>query len=174
MQHGGIIDEYTGDGLKADFGVPIPRTTEAAIRQDALNAVRCALAMAEDIRRLNVRWRERGLPEMSVRIGICTGSVIAGSLGGAERLKYTTVGDTVNIASRLESLNKDAAAGGFDETPCRILVAEETYRHVHGRVSADKVGEVSLKGRRQTMTVYRIVGPVNDDNDPVTTKEAAE
>jgi len=101
MKHGGIVDEYSGDGLKADFGVPVPRTTEAEISQDAVNAVNCALAMKREIKRLNASWQERNLPTVNMRVGIFTGPVVAGSLGSTQRLKYTTIGNTVNIASRL-------------------------------------------------------------------------
>ena len=130
MKHGGIVDEYAGDGLKADFGVPVPRTTEAEISQDAVNAVNCALAMKREIKRLNTLWHERNLPTVNMRVGIFTGPVVAGSLGSTQRLKYTTIGDTVNIASRLERLAKDLAGYDFKNSPCRILIGESNLRYL--------------------------------------------
>ncbi len=165
MKHGGIVDEYAGDGLKADFGVPVPRTTEAEISQDAVNAVNCALAMEREIRRLNAFWRENNLPTTNMRVGIFTGPVVAGSLGSTQRLKYTTIGDTVNIASRLEHLGKDLAGYDFTNRPCRILIGETTLRYLGTRFKAEKVGEVSLKGKVQKITTYCLIGVADEHSD---------
>ena len=78
MDHGGIVDDYFGDAIKVNFGVPLPRTTDAEIRQDAVNAVTCALAMEREMIRLNMGMRERGLPMLKMRVGIYTGPVVAG------------------------------------------------------------------------------------------------
>jgi adenylate cyclase len=161
MDHGGIIDEYTGDGFKADFGVPVPRTTETEMRQDAMNAVRCALAMEEEMKRLNAFWQERNLPTGNLRIGIFTGPVVAGSLGSAQRLKYTTIGDTVNIASRLESYDKDYLGPDPTHSPCRILIGETTLSHLGDQFNIKKVGEVSLKGKIQKITIYHVFGRIH-------------
>jgi adenylate cyclase len=160
MDHGGIIDEYTGDGFKADFGVPLPRTTEFEISQDAMNAVRCALAMEEEMKRLNILWQERNLPTGNMRIGIFTGPVVAGSLGSSQRLKYTTIGDTVNIASRLESFDKDYPGPETTHSPCRILIGETTLFHLGNHFTIKKVGEVSLKGKVQKITIYHVLGRI--------------
>ena len=96
-----VIDNYIGDSIKADFGVPLPRT--------AVAAVDCALAMERELKHLNTVWQQQDLPTVEMRIGIFTGPVVAGSLGSAQRLQYTTVGDTVKIASKLESFDKDLA-----------------------------------------------------------------
>jgi adenylate cyclase len=158
MEHGGVIDEYTGDGFKADFGVPVPRKSEAEICQDALNAVNCALAMGTEVKRLNAIWQERNLPTADMRIGIFTGPVVAGSLGSARRLKYTTIGDTVNIASRLESFDKDYLGPNSANPACRILIGEATLQCLGNQFRAYKVGEVSLKGKVQKITIYCLVG----------------
>lgn len=158
MDHGGVVDNYIGDSIKADFGVPLPRTAEAAISQDAVAAVNCALAMESELKRLNALWSQQGLPTVAMRIGIFTGPVVAGSLGSAQRLKYTTIGDTVNIASRLESFDKDAAALDLVEHPCRILIGEPTLHHLNHRFETERVGEATLKGKDEKVTVYRVVG----------------
>ncbi|MCP4691392.1 MAG: CHASE2 domain-containing protein, partial [Desulfobacterales bacterium] len=154
MEHGGVVDNFVGDAIKADFGVPIPRTSEEDIRRDALNAVRCALAMEKEIHRLNARWREKGLPAVGARVGIFTGPAVAGLLGGSRRMKYTTLGDTVNIASRLESYDKSLAR----EAPCRILIGESTLRYLDDRFKTRPIGEVSLKGKDEKIRVYRVIG----------------
>jgi adenylate cyclase len=158
ITHGGVIDNYVGDALKADFGVPLPRTTEAEIALDAVNAVTCALAIEEAILRLNTLWQERAFPAVGMRLGIFTGPVVAGSLGSAQRLKYTTVGDTVNTASRLESLAQDGAGLSVAPGQCRILIGEATLRYLGQQFITQRVGEVSLKGKEQRITVYRVLG----------------
>ena len=173
MQHGGIVDDYAGDGLKADFGVPFPRTTEAEIGQDVVNAVNCALAMEQELNRLNVNWRERNLPTANMRIGIFTGPVVAGSLGSSQRLKYTTVGDTVNIASRLERLSKDLAGFDFEDRSCRILVGESSLPYLGDRFETKKVGEVSLKGKVEKITVHCLIGRVDRSLEDKGQEEAA-
>lgn len=158
MRHSGVIDDYFGDGIKANFGVPIERTSESEIAADALNAVRCALAMRAALADLNASWERAGLPKARLRIGIATGPLVAGSVGSSERMKYTTVGDTVNIAARLETFDREGfAAMGADE-PCRILVTAETCRRVAAFVRAESLGPVSLKGKEQEIVVFRVLG----------------
>jgi adenylate cyclase len=98
-----------------------------------------------------------------MRIGICTGNVVAGCIGSAKRMKYTTVGDTVNIAARLESFDKTSFGGGAgSEEDCRILIAESTWRLVKERFVAEPVGELPLKGKYEKISVYRIIGDIQD------------
>jgi adenylate cyclase len=154
MAHGGIIDDFAGDGIKANFGLPLPEQTEGLIRRDALSAVRSALDMEKEMRRLNAHWQEKGLPEVGMRIGIHTGPAVAGALGSFERMKYTTIGDTINTASRLESYDKDLGK----EALCRILIGESTLRCLGPEFRTERIGEVSLKGKEEKITIYRVLG----------------
>jgi adenylate cyclase len=158
MDHGGVVDDYFGDGVKVNFGVPLPRTTDAERRQDAVHAVSCAVALEQDMRRLNGITQERGLPPLRRRIGINTGAVVAGSLGSAERRKYTTLGDTVNTAARLESFSKELNLSHLAESPCRILISESTYRYLGDQFETQKVGELSLKGKEEKIPAYCVTG----------------
>ena len=158
MEHGGVVDDYFGDGVKVNFGVPVPRTTEAEISQDAVNAVNCALALEEEMRRLNARMNEKNLPTLRMRVGIFTGPVVAGSLGSADRLKYTTLGDTVNTASRLESFDKELELPHLATSPCRILLGESTLPHLGSRFITQRVGEMALKGKESKITAYCVLG----------------
>jgi adenylate cyclase len=153
---GGLVDDFFGDGLKAGFGIPVARHTEAEIRQDALNAVLCAVEMGEQLARLNAAWGAAGLPGAGIRIGIHTGEAVAGCMGGKGRLKYTTVGADVILAQRLESY----ADGDhdFSREPFRILVSEATYRRVADRVEAVCLGPVQLKGRAEPSVAYKVLG----------------
>jgi adenylate cyclase len=163
IKHGGVIDDYAGDAIKANFGVPLPRNSEEEIAQDAVKAVTCALAMEQEMHRLNLRHEQGGLATIGMRIGIHTGLVVAGSVGTSERLKYTTVGDAVNTAARLESLDRDIV----QETPgrrlCRILIDESTKRYLGDRFVLDRIGEVSVKGKEQTLMVYRVIGHAGEE-----------
>jgi adenylate cyclase len=152
MINGGVVDDYAGDGIKANFGVPFPRKTSAAIAKDAVNAVNCALAMGKKVETLNGIWEKQGLPKAGTRIGIFTGSVVAGALGSSERMKYTTVGDIVNIAARLESYDKDLARN----SPWRILIGETTLQYLNNKFNVQMIGEAVLKGKDETIQIYRV------------------
>lgn len=158
MEFGGVVDDYAGDGIKADFGVPLPRLTENEIAQDVNNAVRCAMAMEREITVLNDRWRQQRLPSVGIRIGICTGEVLAGTVGSRFRAKYTTLGDTVNIASRLESFDKSLAA----EDVCRILISESCLDYLEDGYRMETIGLLQLPGKDLNVRVYRILGPKSE------------
>src|ERR671932_568140 len=142
--HQGVINKFTGDGMLAVFGVPIPRTTPQEIAEDASLAVSCALAISSRLPQMNQNWSGRGLPSAKMRVGIFTGPVMVGSLGGTTRLEYGVIGDSVNIASRLESCEKHR-----QEDTCRILIAEETLLHLGDKFEVESWGALPLKGREQ-------------------------
>ncbi len=158
IRFGGVIRQYAGDSIVVIFGVPVARRTEEEISRDAVNAVECALAMEATLLERNRRWQAAGRPTTGMRIGVFTGPVVAGSLGGAERSEYAVVGDTVNIASRLESFDKDLHPPDPEKRPGRILIGETTLRYLGQRFETERVGDVSLKGRSLPVGVYRVVG----------------
>ncbi|MEG4211610.1 adenylate/guanylate cyclase domain-containing protein [Microcoleus sp. S13_B4] len=153
QEHQGVINKFTGDGMLAVFGVPIPRTTPEEIAEDARLAVSCALAISSRLPEMNQNWLDRGLPVVKMRVGIFTGPVMVGSLGGTTRLEYGVIGDSVNIASRLESCEKER-----HEDTCRILIAEETFVHLADKFEVESWGALPLRGREQKVNVYRILG----------------
>jgi len=150
--HQGIINKFTGDGLLAVFGVPVPRQTPQAIALDAQRAVSCALEMRTRLDQLNQGWQQQGKPTVQMRVGIFTGPVVAGSLGAKQRLEYGLIGDSVNVAARLESLEKQRQTGS-----CRILLAAETLVQLEDQVEVEPWGQLSLRGREQAVTVYRVL-----------------
>ena len=155
--HGGVVDDYYGDMIKADFGVLTAGQTEEDIKREAKNAVRCAMTMEQEMIRLNAQWQQEGLPAVRMRIGINTGPVVAGSLGSAQRLKFTTVGDSVNIAARLESFQKESLETWAEEEVCRILIGEMTKHYLGDHPwGLQEVGAVTLKGKANTIPVYRL------------------
>jgi len=153
----GIINKFTGDGMLAVFGVPMNRTTPIEVSADAQQAVQCALDMGNHLDQLNQDWQNRRLPTVQMRVGIFTGPVVVGSLGGKARLEYGVIGDSVNIASRLESYEKNRQA---DTETCRVLIAKDTLVHLQGKFEVEHWGPLSLKGKHQTVDVYRVLGPV--------------
>ncbi|RZM74093.1 adenylate/guanylate cyclase domain-containing protein [Leptolyngbya iicbica LK] len=158
-EHRGIVNKFTGDGLLAVFGVPVPRTTPEEIAHDAQQAVRCALAMGDRLAQLNQDWTRRGLANARMRVGIFTGPVVVGSLGGQDRLEYGVIGDSVNTAARLESCLKTRQPG-----ICRILIAHETLEHLHNQFQVESWGDVELKGKELLADVYRVIGPAGGDD----------
>ena len=152
LERGGVVDKFIGDAVMAVFGVPFPRSSEAEVAADAIAAVQCAIAMSERLQQLNQKWEVEGLPKAQMRVGIATGTVITGSLGSAQRLEYTTLGDSVNIAARLESYDK---ALGHDLI-CRILINEETDGYVRNQFPTECIGEVMLRGRGTPTPIYQV------------------
>jgi adenylate cyclase len=137
--HGGVLDKFAGDAVMAVFGAPRPATDHAH------RALGCAAAMQRRQVALNDAAEPTGLPTFQIGIGVNTGTVVAGTLGGPGRLDYTVLGDAVNIAQRLQS----EAVGG------EILASAVTVRQ-SGTDQAEPAGLKHLKGRQELVEVYRI------------------
>ncbi len=150
--HQGIVNKFMGDGIMAVFGVPIARTNPEAIAADAHHAVTCAITMRDRLAALNHTWQQQGATPIQMRIGIFTGSVMVGSLGGKTRLEYGVIGDSVNTASRLESCEKERQ---MDD--CRILIAQETLDYLPAGWDVEPWGELHLKGKQHPVRVYRVL-----------------
>jgi len=138
----GTLDKFLGDGVMAVFGAPI-------YHQDhSLRAIRTALAMQAGIRDLSGRRATEGKPPIAVGIGINAGDAVAGTVGTDARMEYTVIGDSVNLAARLESSSK---AG-------QILISEQTYLKVQAAVEARSLGRVRVKGKEEEIGVYEVIG----------------
>ncbi len=142
FKHGGALDKFLGDGMLATFGVPRARGDEA------LRAARAALEMTAALPTLNEARRRRGLPELSQGIGLHFGPAIVGNVGVPERLEYTVIGDTVNVASRLQSLSKDLRR--------ELLISAEVYSRLPAELSVrfKDAGLHTIRGREQPVAVY--------------------
>lgn len=160
--HGGVVDDYAGDGVMANFGFPVPSESEAAIDADAVAAVRCALAMGDKMRELNTSWEARGLRRGRCRVGICTGPAVVGCVGADRSLKYTSVGDTVNTAARLESFDKEQFISEAPGVISRVLVSEETWRRSRDEFETVDLGAHALKGKQAPVKIYRVMGLAKD------------
>lgn len=155
--HRGMINKYIGDAIMVVFGTPIPRTTEEEIALDATRAIDCALAMCDALKTLNADFVRRGLPAVGIRAGVFTGPLTAGTLGSSQRLEYTVIGDTVNMAARLEQIKTLEPFGEVD-TPCRILIGESTQRHLPSRYQTRALPPVLVAGKTEPIPVYLVEG----------------
>jgi len=158
IEHRGVLSKYIGDSIMAIFGVPVPRRSDIEFTEDAISAINCALGMGEKLLELNHRWQVQGRPMTAMRIGIFTGPMVVGSLGGSQRLEYTVIGDSVNTASRLEQFNKDRFNPDVLKNPCRVIIGASTYRYVKNYFDTEELGEVSLKGKGESVTAFRVIG----------------
>lgn len=161
-RHGGVVIRFIGDAILAGFGIPVPRGSMGLIESDANRAASCALEIQEVLVRLNNDWSSRGLPTVTMRIGLNTGALLAGSLGNTERLEYTIHGDTVNTAARLESYQKESASSDFFVSPCRILISESTRQYLPSSFQCQPFGNLSLKGKDNLTQVFRLVSSKHD------------
>jgi adenylate cyclase len=144
MHHHGVVDKFIGDAIMAVFGAPVPEP------DDALRAVKAALAMQARLRKINEVFKARGLPEIRTGIGLHFGQVVAGNIGHVERMEYTVIGDTVNLASRLEGMTK--------ELDSDVVMSADLYEQVAHQVDAEPLQRIKVKGRDRDVMVYRLIG----------------
>jgi adenylate cyclase len=142
--HQGTLDKYIGDAIMAFWGAPQEQPDHA------LRACRAALAMVERLDALRARWREKGLPDVDVGIGVNTGPMSVGFVGSQDRFyNYTVLGDAVNLASRLEGANKEYGT--------RILLGAATREAAGGAVVARELDLVRVKGKREPVQVFELL-----------------
>lgn len=143
FRHEGTLDKFIGDAVMAVFGAPV------SLGNDAERAVRAALEMQAAILAVRARWVGRAA--LDVGIGINTGDVVIGNIGSDRRLEYAAIGDTVNVAARIENLTRTYEVG--------ILISEATYEAVRDCFDCRKVDSVAVRGREQQVTLYEVIGP---------------
>lgn len=143
MRNNGTIDKYIGDAVMAFWGAPITD------RHQTLNACKSALFIQRRLSDLNRKWQGEEKPILETRIGIHTGDVIVGNIGSSDRMNYTALGDTVNLASRLEGVNKMYHT--------KILISEDSYKEVSSHCIVRPVDIVAVKGREKGIKIYELV-----------------
>jgi len=157
--HGGLLDKYIGDAVMAFWGSPV------AVPDHAERCCNAALDMLAELRRLNARWEEAGLPHFEIRIGINSGDAVVGNFGSSRRFSYTAVGDDVNLASRLEHLNGQFGTG--------VLISDRTRKTIGDAFICREVDHTPVRGRKQTITVHELLGRRADDHDGSLARRAA-
>jgi adenylate cyclase len=143
---GGVVNQMIGDGLMAIFGAPLP------LAEPALAAARAALDMIELVQLFNAERASEGKPPIAIGVGIASGEVIAGYTGTQQRATYTCVGDTVNLAARLEAHTKTAGRP--------ILSDGATQAALAGRLAAEPLGEQAFKGLSVATPVFALQLPL--------------
>lgn len=141
--HAGVLDKFIGDAIVAFWGAPVTDSDHAR------RAVSCALTMQRRLQQLRGDWRRRGLPQLTMRVGINTGLAVVGNVGSLDRLDYTMIGDTVNLAARLEGANKYYGSG--------ILISEHTHRQVGGLFACRELDKVRVQGKQQPVAIYEVI-----------------
>jgi adenylate cyclase len=146
-RHGGTLNQIVGDGLMAVFGAPVPH----ADRRE--RAVRAALEMLENLAAFNEQQGALGKPEIRIGIGIASGEMIAGYTGTRDRATYTCVGDTVNLASRIQSHTKVVGHS--------ILIDGETRDGLPADLQATALGPIQFRGKQQLVEVFSVGAPAS-------------
>jgi adenylate cyclase len=151
LEYGGYLDKYEGDAVVAVFGVPVDQTDHAE------RACLAALDMQKVLVDLRKKWSAEKRPAFEARIGLNTGEMIAGNIGGKNRFDYTVIGDPVNLASRLEGANKMYGT--------KIMLGEETYGQAKDKIMARELDFLRVKGKSRPVRVFELVGRRSDNFD---------
>ncbi len=144
LKYDGTLDKYEGDAVMAFWGAPLPQ------KDHALRTCYAALDMQQRLAELRPKWKKEGKPELAVRCGINTGTVIVGNMGGKDRFDYTVIGDSVNLASRLEGANKQYQSD--------IMISDFTFNQVKGKVVTRELDLIQVKGKTEPVKVYELLG----------------
>ena len=147
---GGVVDKLMGDGIMAFWGAPND------IENPSRAAIDCALKMLDNLREL--QKNDPRFADLDIGIGISTGDVVVGNLGGEKRFDYSVIGDTVNFASRLEGLTRHFKV--------HLLVSRETYTEAGGGYIGRELGLVKVKGKQLFVPIVHVAGRENDSVDP--------
>lgn len=142
-QHSGNVDKYIGDSVMAFWGAPLDDPTHA------VHACQAALSCCYQINELNDKWKKQGKPLFYTRFGINTGTTVVGNMGSFDRLNYTAIGDEVNIAARLEQINKIYGT--------QIIVSEAVYQKCKGKFLFRPIDIVRVKGKVNYTIIYELV-----------------
>jgi len=143
MKFHGTVDKFEGDAIIAFYGAPLP------FEDHATRACLAGLEMQERLGQLRDQWQREGRPELFVRMGINTGPMVVGNMGSASRMDYTMMGDSVNLASRLEGANKPYGT--------HIMISENTFQQARDAVEARKLDMIQVVGKAEPVTVYELL-----------------
>jgi len=143
FKYDGLLDKYMGDAIMAIWGAPLDQSDHP------LRACYTALEMVEELRLLQQRWATEGMPRMNIGIGINAGPMVVGNMGSERRFDYTVMGDSVNLGSRLEGLNKLYGTN--------IIISEMTYERVREEILGRELDLVRVKGKDQPVKIYELL-----------------
>jgi adenylate cyclase len=153
LKYEGYLDKYEGDAVVSVFGIPVEQNDHA------VRACNAALDMWKELVIRRQIWKREGKPAFEARIGINSGPMIAGNIGGKNRFDYTAIGDSVNLASRLEGANKMYGTS--------IIISEDTFHLVHNKFWCRELDSIRVKGKTKPVRIYELIGRKTDEIDPV-------
>lgn len=159
MRNRGTVDKYEGDAIMAFWGAPL------SFPEHPYNACLSALQMQRRLDELRVSWRASGRDELRVRMGLNTGTAVAGNMGSHSRMNYTVMGDSVNLASRLEGANKQYGT--------YVMVSENTWRATQDRFRYRELDTIRVVGKAEPIRVFELIGTSGDQDDARETVLAA-
>ena len=139
----GLVDKYMGDAIMAFWGAPLDQPDHARI------ACSSSLEMLEKLKELQKKWKSEGIPPLNIGIGLNTGNAIVGNMGSSTRFDYTAMGDNVNLASRMEGLNKLYGTN--------IIITEKTFNIVKDSFEIRKLDAVRVKGKKKPILIYELI-----------------
>jgi adenylate cyclase len=146
FRHWGTLDKYIGDAIMAFWGAPYPQPDHA------LRACQAGLEMLQVLNRLQERWEAEGRPRIDIGVGINTGPMVVGNMGSKRRFNFTVMGDNVNLASRLEGINKQFGT--------RLIISEATYEAVREHLVARELDLIRVKGKMKPVRIFELLGPI--------------
>jgi len=158
FQRRGAVDKFIGDAMMAVWGRFRDGPKEEDLVEDACQAVDAALAMRTALAELNAGWRQRGIVELAIGIGLHQGDAVVGEIGSQERAELTAIGDSVNLGSRLEGATKEY---GLD-----LLISEPVKRRADSRFRSRSVDLLRVKGKKLPVEVFAVLGPVSQPAPP--------
>jgi len=156
----GVVDKFIGDAIMAVWGAPVSHGN------DTENALNGALMMRKALMEFNKGRGGDKKPIIKIGCGINTGPVLAGQIGSSERMEYTVIGDAVNLASRIEALNKPF---GTD-----ILISTDTYNEIKDIFRVEPMQKIKVKGKSEPQQIYAVLGRLDDPSAPKTLEDLRE
>jgi len=148
FKYDGLLDKYMGDAIMAVFGAPLDQPDHP------LRACRTALGMMEELKILQKKWAEEDRPVLNIGVGVNTGDMVVGNMGSEMRFDYTVMGDSVNLGSRLEGINKEYGTN--------IVISEYTYEAVKDVLFCRELDSVRVKGKKLPVRIFELMGEKKD------------
>jgi adenylate cyclase len=150
-KYDGTVDKFIGDAVMAFWGAPVRLENHHEL------ACRAALDVARAIKKLNEKWEKEGKNRFITRIGLHSDSAVVGNIGSSSRMNYSIIGDGVNLASRLEGVNKIYGTG--------IIISESTYKKVAKLFVCRKLDKIAVKGKNESVTIYELLENADNADD---------
>jgi len=150
LENDGLVDKYMGDAIMAFWGAPLDQPDHHEI------ACISSLKMIDKLKELRKKWNKEGIPDFDIGIGLNSGDAIIGNMGSSNRFDYTAMGDSVNLASRMEGLNKIYGTN--------IIITENIYKRIRNKFETRKLDSVRVKGKNKPIFIYELISEKNKIN----------